>query len=307
MTFFDYAERRHGRRGRDVQRPRRLPQDARGHDVPVVHGDARRAALDARPRQRAAPDDRRTPRRSGPRRRGRVRSARSVSRVPRVQGRMPGRRGRGALQERVPRRLLAAARHAARGARARQRARRSREWGSRFAPLSNWVAGQRAGATSQRAAARHRPAARGCPQFERRTLRRARATRSRRAAGRRCSSTTPSRITTTRRSGSPRSTCCGGGRATGARAESLLRAAADFKGSARRSARAMAERNTEALYADAAAGRPIVFCEPSCLSAVREDAPALLRGESASQGRDGRRRVACSSKSSPHGSWNASR
>jgi Fe-S oxidoreductase len=42
----------------------------------------------------------------------------------------------------------------------------------------------------------------------------------------------------------------------------------------------MAERNTDALYADAAAGRPIVFCEPSCLSAVREDAPALLRGDS---------------------------
>jgi FAD/FMN-containing dehydrogenase/Fe-S oxidoreductase len=41
----------------------------------------------------------------------------------------------------------------------------------------------------------------------------------------------------------------------------------------------LAERNTELLYADAAAGCPIVFCEPSCLSAVREDAPALLRGE----------------------------
>jgi Fe-S oxidoreductase len=44
-------------------------------------------------------------------------------------------------------------------------------------------------------------------------------------------------------------------------------------------ARQMAERNTEALYEGAAAGRPLVFCEPSCLSAVREDAPALLRGE----------------------------
>jgi Fe-S oxidoreductase len=44
-------------------------------------------------------------------------------------------------------------------------------------------------------------------------------------------------------------------------------------------AREMAARNTEALHSDAAAGRPIVFCEPSCLSAVREDAPALLRGE----------------------------
>jgi len=45
------------------------------------------------------------------------------------------------------------------------------------------------------------------------------------------------------------------------------------------SAREMAVRNANALYADADAGRPIIFCEPSCLSAVREDAPALLRGE----------------------------
>ena len=41
----------------------------------------------------------------------------------------------------------------------------------------------------------------------------------------------------------------------------------------------MAARNADALFADAEAGRPLVFCEPSCLSAVREDAPALLRGE----------------------------
>ena len=44
-------------------------------------------------------------------------------------------------------------------------------------------------------------------------------------------------------------------------------------------ARALAERTTAALAAHAEAGRPILFCEPSCLSAVREDAPALLRGE----------------------------
>ena len=43
-------------------------------------------------------------------------------------------------------------------------------------------------------------------------------------------------------------------------------------------ARALVEANTAALYPHASAGRPIVFCEPSCLSAVREDAPALLRG-----------------------------
>jgi Fe-S oxidoreductase len=44
-------------------------------------------------------------------------------------------------------------------------------------------------------------------------------------------------------------------------------------------ARATAQQNTDALYPHALRGRRIVFCEPSCLSAVREDAPALLRGE----------------------------
>ncbi len=44
-------------------------------------------------------------------------------------------------------------------------------------------------------------------------------------------------------------------------------------------AREQARRNTEALYASATAGKKLVFCEPSCLSAVREDSPSLLRGE----------------------------
>jgi len=44
-------------------------------------------------------------------------------------------------------------------------------------------------------------------------------------------------------------------------------------------ARSLAAINTEALHDAAAAGQPIVFLEPSCLSAVREDAPALLRGD----------------------------
>ena len=37
--------------------------------------------------------------------------------------------------------------------------------------------------------------------------------------------------------------------------------------------------NTERLYPLAAAGARIVFFEPSCLSALREDVPSLLRGE----------------------------
>jgi FAD/FMN-containing dehydrogenase/Fe-S oxidoreductase len=44
-------------------------------------------------------------------------------------------------------------------------------------------------------------------------------------------------------------------------------------------ARALARANAESLYADAQTGEPIVFLEPSCLSAMREDAPALLRAD----------------------------
>ena len=43
-------------------------------------------------------------------------------------------------------------------------------------------------------------------------------------------------------------------------------------------ARASAQAVTSALYDAAARGDRIVFLEPSCLSAVREDVPSLLRG-----------------------------
>ncbi len=44
-------------------------------------------------------------------------------------------------------------------------------------------------------------------------------------------------------------------------------------------ARSLAQANADALYDAAASGERILFLEPSCLSSVREDAPALLRGE----------------------------
>jgi FAD/FMN-containing dehydrogenase/Fe-S oxidoreductase len=50
-------------------------------------------------------------------------------------------------------------------------------------------------------------------------------------------------------------------------------------------ARALAAVNTERLYEHARRGDPILFLEPSCLSAVREDAPALLRGEAQARAR----------------------
>jgi FAD/FMN-containing dehydrogenase/Fe-S oxidoreductase len=44
-------------------------------------------------------------------------------------------------------------------------------------------------------------------------------------------------------------------------------------------ARRQAAANTHALYDLAARGRALVFMEPSCLSAVKDDGPGLLRGE----------------------------
>lgn len=44
-------------------------------------------------------------------------------------------------------------------------------------------------------------------------------------------------------------------------------------------ARRLAEEATEQLYPLAERGKRFVFCEPSCLSSVKEDVPSLLRGE----------------------------
>jgi FAD/FMN-containing dehydrogenase/Fe-S oxidoreductase len=54
-------------------------------------------------------------------------------------------------------------------------------------------------------------------------------------------------------------------------------------------ARVKAKRLTEALLPHVERGRRIVFCEPSCLSAAREDVPSLLRGD------EGRRAAAVAS------------
>jgi FAD/FMN-containing dehydrogenase/Fe-S oxidoreductase len=150
-------------------------------------------------------------------------------------------------------------------------------WGSRFAPLSNWIAGsspvrrlnQRLLGIDER---------RRLPQFKRRTLRHLVRDETGQADALLFNDTFTNHydpeigvaaIRVMRRAGvraalAP-NRCCGRPQIS----KGLLADARD-----------MAERNTDALHPDAAAGRPIVFCEPSCLSAVREDAPALLRGES---------------------------
>ena len=48
-------------------------------------------------------------------------------------------------------------------------------------------------------------------------------------------------------------------------------------------ARSLAEQNTKELFPVASRGQKLLFCEPSCLSAMKEDVPALLRGEAKRQ------------------------
>ncbi len=50
-------------------------------------------------------------------------------------------------------------------------------------------------------------------------------------------------------------------------------------------ARAHAARVVEGLFPIAKRGESILFCEPSCLSAIKEDAPALLRGDAQAKAR----------------------
>ena len=156
-------------------------------------------------------------------------------------------------------------------------ARRAAEWGSRFAPLSNWMLNSALGRRiNERVLGIDKR--RALPRFTRDTL--ARVARSRSAAA-------PDVLLfndTFTNHYDPQiglaaldvlssagfqpalapNRCCGRPQIS----KGLLG-----------EARAMAARNTDLLFADAEAGRPLIFCEPSCLSAVREDAPALLRGD----------------------------
>ena len=141
-------------------------------------------------------------------------------------------------------------------------------------------ASQRAGAVAERKAAGHRPPAHAAG-VEARTFARWLRADPRTAPGRRLSrcSTIRSRTTTIPRSASRRwrfwsaaaaavnvvrPGCCGRPLIS----QGLLA-----------EARAQAETLVEGLFPIAQRGEKILFCEPSCLSAVKEDAPSLLRGE----------------------------
>ncbi len=89
-------------RGRDVQRRRGLPQEARGHHVPVLHGHPGRGAHHARARQRAARGA------VGPGAGGRLRGQAalrgdgSLPGMQGLQGGVPVQRGHGQDEVRVP-------------------------------------------------------------------------------------------------------------------------------------------------------------------------------------------------------------
>ena len=284
--------RRPRARGGDVQRRRRLPQDAQRDDVPVLHGDARRGALDARPRQRAADGNGRrarpgrTPRRRAWRTR-RVRRAGPVPRVPGVQDGVSDGRRHGAAQERVPRRLLAPARHP--GARARARTHpRSGGADRALGAAGQPVAGERAGSARSASGCSASTAAARC------------------RAGRRARSRTAWRDRGPARAGPPDAVLFNDTFTSyfdpevGLAAADVLEAAGLAVGlgpdaccgrplisqGLLSAARERAADVVRRLHATAAAGTPIVLLEPSCLSALVDDVPALLRGEAQSQARD---------------------
>jgi FAD/FMN-containing dehydrogenase/Fe-S oxidoreductase len=162
-------------------------------------------------------------------------------------------------------------------ARALGQTRRAAEWGSRLAPLSNWIVNSGLGRRiNQRVLGIDRR--RTLPQFKRRTLARAVRSRSNGSADVFLFNDTFTNHYDPEiglaaldvlsavgfRPALAPNRCCG--------RPQISKGLLD-------DARAMASRNTDLLLASAEAGRPLVFCEPSCLSAVREDAPALLRGE----------------------------
>ena len=148
------------------------------------------------------------------------------------------------------------------------------KWGSRFAPLSNWLAASFAPMTERLLGIDRR---RALPRFQRRPL-------SQRAPMFDANSQAVLFSDTFTNFYEP---------SIGLAALDVLAAAGISVGLAGngccgrpqiskgllQDATQLAAANAERLYPHAAAGRPIVFCEPSCLSAVREDAPSLLRGD----------------------------
>jgi len=158
-------------------------------------------------------------------------------------------------------------------------ARLAAEWGSRLAPLSNAIASS-APAKWLAEAAFGIDRRRELPQFTRQTL-------SQRMAGRGSTSDHPTAVLFADTFTEFENPEIGVAAIDVLDASGLSAAVAPNVCCGRplisqgllREARQQAAANVHALYDLAARGTAIVFVEPSCLSAVREDAPGLLRGE----------------------------
>ena len=267
-----------------------------GTMCPVVHGDARRSALDARPRERAAARHGRPARRIGAWRRGRARGdAISASSAARAR---PSARSastsRGSRANSSPTTGSGTARRSR--ARVLGHVHDAVALGQPVRAALEHDCAQRAGPVAERAAARPRsPAdAAGVGVDDVReavhsaaALRVASTSRGNASAPRRrmrSSSTTRSRTTTIPTSGWPALHVLEApGCDVGARAQRLLRPAADFAGAARRGpAPGRAEHRSRCIRSPSAA--PLVFFEPSCLSAVREDVPVAAPRRGAAPG-----------------------
>ena len=280
-TCFDYSE--YGGMGGAVEMCSGVGacrKKLSGTMCPSLHGDARGIAFHARPRQRAAAGDDRPAGRDRTGRRRRAQGARSLPGMPRLQSRMPGGRGHGAVQERISGGILEPSRNAAAGARL-GRPGPMGGTGAAGSLLSNWVRetglAKRLSETMLGIDRR-----RTLPAWRRDTFARRLAANGRRepAGGKTVTLFNDTftnhydpeigiaAVEILERGGCAvsvvRPGCCGRPLIS----QGLLAEAS-----------AHGERMVAGLFPIAERGEKILFCEPSCLSAVKEDAPSLLRGE----------------------------
>ena len=195
--------------------------------------------------------------------------------MPGLQSRVSCRRRHGQIQERVSRRLLVPSWHRVRRAGAGQRPHR-RQVGQ--PPRTALELADRVLQTDHRTPARHRSPTRTCRAFSRRPL-------SQRAPTFDGNSQAVLFSDTFTNYYEPSiglaalEVLAAAGISAGLAGNGCCGQAADLRRVSCKTPHGSRRANAERLYPHAAAGRPIVFCEPSCLSAVREDAPSLLRGD----------------------------